>query len=213
MERWLLVGALWSEVSPVLARMRARRWLGPRLATGVLGGAEIALLRSGVGPARAKARTAAALERWDATRVLSFGTSGALTADHALGAVLTGHRAATEQGPPRALSPLPGVPAVAIASVRHVVCTPTRRDALAAAGFDICEMECVGVLEAAGGRPVHALKVVSDRAGADADPALPGSGIPSPGRLLRSQLRAAALVHGRLLPALEGCLRLRFEPT
>ena len=212
MDRWLLVGALWAEVSPVATRLRDRRWLGSRLVVGTLAGVPVAVLRAGVGPDAASARTAQGLARWPADRVLSFGTCGAISDQLALGDVITGQTVATERGPRLALSALQGVPTVTIASVRAVVCTEARRSALAEAGFEICEMECAAVHQAAAGRPVYALKVVSDRAGADADPALPLSGIPSPTRLLRSQVRAMALVQRRLLPALERCLLQPIPP-
>lgn len=213
MDRWLLVGALWAEVAPVVAALGDRRWLGPRLISGRLAGAEVALLRCGVGPARAAAHTRAALEAWRADRVLSFGTCGALCPSLPVGAVLTSALVGDEAGRTWSIEPLSGQPRADVATVRRVVHTATARDALLRRGFGACEMELAGVAEAAQGRPVHALKVVSDLAGADADPALPIAGLPSPARLLRFQVRAARLTRTRLLPALLTCLTRQDGPA
>lgn len=213
MDRWLLVGALWTECAPLVARLEEVQWRAPRLAEGRLGGARVAVLAVGVGQERAERRTAEALRRWPAERVVSFGTAGALDEDLRVGDLITGCAVGRDDGARLPLPPLPGLRAVAIASVRKVVCAEPHRLALRGAGFGVCEMECAGVVAAARDLPVYALKVVSDRAGADADPALPLTGLPSPLRLARFQLRAATLVHRRLAPALLRCLLQRSGHT
>lgn len=199
------MGALWAETLPLTRALAERAPLGPRIWTGRLRGQELAVLTGGVGPVRAGRRTAEALRRWDADRVLSFGTCGALREDLPDGTVVSGASVGLESGSSgvvsRALAPLVGLPAVSIATVSRVVVEPNRRAALASRGFSVCEMEAHAVLEAAGGRVAHALKVVSDQAGADASPVFYGP-LPSPLRIARFQARAFGLVQRRLLPAL-----------
>lgn len=210
MTRWLLAGALPAETLPLLRRLQSPRLLGHRLVAGRLAGREVAILTTGVGPRHAARRTAAALERWEADRLLSLGTCGALIEGLPDGTVVTGALLGEEGGARRAAAPLPGLPAVAIATVSRVVTERDRRARLAAAGFSVCEMEAFSVAGAARGRPVHALKVVSDQAGAEARPTFGGSPFPSPARLVRFQLHAYHLVETRLVPAL---LRVVVEPV
>ncbi len=201
MGRWLLVGALWAETLPVARRLEGAEALGLRLLRGRLAGREVALLTCGVGPQRAADRTAAALARLGADRVLSFGTCGALGEGLPDGTVLTVEVVGREGLAPRAVEPLPGLRAARLRTVSRVVADPLERARLAAQGYEICEMEAAGVLSAAGERPFSALKVVSDQAGQDASPVFVGR-LPSPLRVARFQVRAARLVGSSLLPTL-----------
>ncbi len=196
MTRWLLVGALGAEVLPLLARIERLRVLGPRLAEGRLGEAQVALLRCGVGPEAAERRTRQALATWEADRVVSLGTCGALVDELRIGQVLTADRLLEDTRPIRELSPLPGLEAWACSTVSVPVRTPEVRDMLAGVGAGICEMEAAGVARAAGSRSMGVIKVVSDAAGAHPDPAL------TTGRRLgiaRFKLRALRLSRGALV--------------
>lgn len=205
--RWLLVGALPSETLPVIRRLVSVRPRGPRLAEGLLTCGDEAhrvwVLTCGPGPDRARRRTREVLALGPVEAVLNLGTCGALRDDLRVGDVLCGASATDERGRSWPLTPLAGLPLVPIATVREVVSTVDRRDALQRAGHAICEMEAAAVAEAAGGLPVAALKVVSDLAGAD--PA--GAPLaPSPWRMLRFHAHAMALSETRLLPALRAVL-------
>lgn len=198
----LLAGALWAEVLPVLRRLEGRRALSRRLFLGRLAGREVALLQVGVGAPRAERRARAALTGIEASAVLSFGTCGALVGDLPIGSVVTGEAVGHEDGGEVLARALPGPRAVRVATVARVVTDRDRRERLAARGYAICEMEAWGVQRAAPHLPFHVLKVVSDQAGADADPVFEGTPIPSPLRVARFQLHAHRLVERALLPAL-----------
>lgn len=204
--RWLLVGALPSETAPILARLRRPRVRGLRLVEGAIElddeRVEVAVLTCGPGPARALAATRAALARCPTEAVLSLGTCGALVAGLGIGDLLCGLVATDARGRRWPLTPLPGLPALPIATVDAVVADPATRAALARAGNAVCEMEAAAVAEAAQGRRVHALKVVSDLAGADPDPAQTDPLAPSPTRILRFHARALRLSRAALTPAL-----------
>ncbi len=156
----LLVGALHAETLPV------RRRLGlvgaRRLATGDWLGLQIALLRCGVGPARAERRTREALKRFDADLVLSFGTCGSLVDELGLGTVVELASVRARGGEPRRL----GERGVHCVTVKRGVFDPRERAELAALGCQVCEMEAHAVMMAAGDRRFRGLKVVSDFASA-----------------------------------------------
>lgn len=204
--RWLLVGALPSETAPILARLRRPRPRGLRLVEGAIElddrQVEVAVLTCGPGPARALAATRAALAQRPAHAVLSLGTCGALVPGLGIGDLLCGLVATDARGRRWPLSPLPGLPALPIATVAAVVADPATRAALARAGHAVCDMEAAAVAEAAQGLPVHALKVVSDLAGADPDPVHDAPLAPSPARMLRFHARAFGLSRSALTPAL-----------
>lgn len=203
----LLVGALWAETLPLARRLEGARPLSPRLLAGRLAGRPALLLTAGVGRDRAARRTARVLARAPVVAVLSFGTCGALTEDLPDGSLVTAHRIGHERGGLWPATPLPGLRAVAVATVDEVVTERPRRARLAAAGFAVCEMEALGVAEAAGERPLHALKIVSDQAGADASPRFDRAPLPSPLKVARFQLHAFRLVEAHLLPVLMTLLR------
>ncbi len=194
--RVLLVGALRAETVALLGLLGRPRRAGPRLLVGRRGRRELGLLTCGVGPRRARDRTAAALGIWPADVVISVGTCGALSDGPAPGDVFTADRLAPEGGEAVAVSPLGGLPRAAVVTVSAPVWDPGRRAALAAGGWELCEMEAAAVAAAAGAARFHAIKVVSDRAGAEGTPLRRRD-------LLRFQLRAARLVARHLAPALE----------
>jgi len=197
-DRWLLAAALAAEVLPVLLRLAEPRVLEARLVAGRLAGREVGLLRTGVGDVRARRRTAAALARWDAAHVVSFGTCGALVDGLAVGDVVVASHVLDL--PRDGLLAAPGGRPVVLATVAEAVREPAERTRLAARGAEVCDMEAAGVLAAAGsGRSFAAVKVVSDLAGADRDGLLaPGGRFP----FLRFKLGAVGLVRDRLLPVL-----------
>lgn len=190
------MAALAGEALPLIRRLRGVRWHGPRLAVGRLGGAPVGILRCGVGREAARARTGSALARCPAERVVSVGTCGALADDIPVGALV---EARALLDPPRALHSFGlGVRAVVLATVPRVVGRPADRAAWAARGAEVCEMEAAGVIEAAGGTPALALKVVSDLAGARVSRA---AGLPGVARRLLFEVHAVALVERSLAPA------------
>lgn len=200
--RALLVVALPGEAWPLIRRMRGWRRLGRGLVIGRLGGAPVALLRCGVGRENARERTAEALARLSPERLISLGTCGALVDSLLVGSAVQA-RALLDLDRVPALLPL-GLRAVVLATVPRVVASPASREAWAARGAEVCEMEAAGVAEAAGDLPFSALKVVSDLAGG------------RPSRLWRLpravgvsvfQVMAARGVARALVPPLEGWLR------
>jgi nucleoside phosphorylase len=198
----LLVAALQAEVWPVWLRMDRRVRLDARLWSGRLAGAEVALLRCGVGREAARRRTARALGLLEPRAVVSFGTCGALVDELSVGEVVGAVSLWGE--PPIRLQPIGrGVRQVTLATVPRVVADARARALWAARGAQVCEMEAAGVLEAAGTRPFHALKVISDRAGARRPD---GYRRPRALSLAHFQLRAVRLVHRQLAPVLEAWL-------
>lgn len=199
--RTLLVGALAAETLPLIRRLDRPRPLGRRLVLGRLGDTPVAVLSCGVGPARAEARTRDALARWEADRVVSFGTAGALVDDLPVGTAVT----ASAVGE-LAVEPLGALSRVRLVTVDHAICTAEERAQLAPA--QVCEMEAAGVLAAAGHRAFHAVKVVSDRAGGEPDPVFARGGMPRLLRVARFKLRALRLVEERLAGVLVEALAL-----
>ncbi len=191
--RVLLVGALRAETGALLGLLGRPRRAGPRLLVGRRG--ELGLLTCGVGPRRAGERTAAALAIWPADVVISVGTCGALSDGPSIGEVFTADRLAPDGGEEIPVSPLAGIAAAAMVTVSSPVWDPGRRAELAAEGWALCEMEAAAVAAAAGAARFHAVKVVSDRAGAEGAPLRRRD-------LLRFQIRAARLVARHLAPAL-----------
>ena len=184
----LLVGALRAETLPVRRRL-GLAGLG-RLVMGGWHGHELALLRCGVGPLRAEARTREALKGFDADLVVSFGTCGSLVDDLELGTVVELASVRRRGREPRLLRE-EGVHCV---TVDRGVFDPKERAKLAAQGCQVCEMEAHAVMTAAGDRRFLGLKVVSDFA--SAPPSRLGFG-----------LHAWQLSAGALAPILEDLLR------
>lgn len=201
---WLLAGALWAETLPLLLRLERGRPLGPRRVAGILGGRAVIVLTCGVGPDRAERRVARALREHDVAGVLSFGTCGALHEGLPVGAVRAGRTVRVLGGGPEGLHPLPGVPSVDLLTVAAPVDRAAERARLQGLA-ELCEMEAAAVLRAAGavGVPAAALKVVSDRAGAD-----PTEGLHrrDPLAVARFYRLSFGLVQARLLPVLEAAL-------
>ncbi len=198
MSRWLLVGAMGPEVLPILWRLERPRPLDRRLVLGRLAGLEVGILRCGVGPAKAERRTRRALEAWEADRVLSLGTCGALHDDLAIGRVVTADRLFEDARPCRELQPLEGHAVRGCTTVTRPVEHPDVRRRLAVAGAGICDMEAAAVARAAGPRAFAVLKVVSDLAGAEPDPALLSS---RRLRIARFRVRALRLSRDHLADA------------
>ena len=163
----------------------------------------MAVLTCGVGPAKAYARTSAALARWPADGVLSFGTCGGLVDAFGVGSVVTAEALLAEQTPCAVPQPWPGAARVCVTTVERPVFDPVWRDELASIGAHVCEMEAAAVQRAAGTLPFAALKVVSDMAGgAEGDP----PARPSPADILRFKAKAMHLVETRLADVLvSGC--------
>jgi nucleoside phosphorylase len=203
----LLVAALPAEVLPFLIRLRGRSRLFPGLWRGRWHGVDVAILRCGVGPARAEDATRRALEGLRPTRVFSLGTAGSLTPELGIGDLSSAARILGSELVP---GPLPGFAARPLASVDRVVSSSRRRAELVAQGAAFVEMEARGVaaavasIEAARRPDLHVLKVISDSAGARPDPIFR---IPwrSPTRAL-FEARALRLVESRLVPAMRGIL-------
>ena len=200
----LIVAALWAESLPIGLALSERRMVGRRLVMGSVHGQEVALLRCGVGLAKAEQEGERILSRLPITRVISVGTCGSLRADLPVGEVITASsvhhslKAHTQDA-----QPIPGVRAVPLVSVGDPVFTRARRRQLAPVAA-ACEMEAAALQHCAGDRAFSALKVVSDLAGAEEDAAFsPGD----PAAFLRFQRRAAELVHRALLPPLLASLR------
>lgn len=201
MRPWLLVGAMRVETFPVLRRLTAPRPVGPRLWLGSLGARPVALLTCGVGPERAERRGLEALAQLDVEGIVSFGTCGALQDGLPRGALVgaTSLLSGDLNPTPLPAPPLEGLTLGALASVSEVVATPKARAAWAARGAIACEMEAEGLRRAARGRPLYALKVVSDAAGGDPNERLqPGD----PVQILRFKALALNLVERQLAPAL-----------
>ncbi len=201
---WLLVGALGPEVLPLVGQLEGKRPVGHRLVLGRLAGARVGVLRCGVGPEEARARTAAALAAHEAAQVMSLGTCGALRQGLPVGTVVGATQLFEDLRPLRDLEAVPGLAPVACTTVRRPVVTPAARRRLAEVGADVCEMEAAAVAEAAGTRALTVIKVVSDLAGGSPDPALTGSGRVS---VARFKLRALRLSQRFLTPAVVALLR------
>ena len=128
--------------------------------------------------------------------------SGALVDDLSVGDVVTASDllGLDSAGP----LPLPGARPVVMATVPRVVDRPKARASLSSRGAEVCEMEAAGVFEAAAGRPFHAIKVVSDLAGAK-PPRL--RGLPRPVRKPFFDLLTYRLMDRQLTPVIEAWLR------
>lgn len=206
--RWLIVGALGVEVRPLLWRMRDVQPVNSRVHRGSHPSApdlEITVLRCGVGPVKAQQRTSDAIRQWRPDAVLSMGTCGALVDSLSIGDVRTVELSfiGTDSVPP--LTPLPGLEVVSLSTVDEPCWTPERRQELARVGAEIVEMEAAAVARAVRefdpAIPVHAVKIVSDQAGARPDPVIGAGAIPSPLRIARFRFRALKLSHQALVPA------------
>ena len=189
--RWLLVGAMASEVLPVLKAMGNVSVVNRRFVTGTLFGLQVGLLRCGVGPVRAERRTRATLTIWSADSVLSFGTCGALADSINVGETYVVSALVGYSGP----LIIGTSPTATLITVQEPVFTATRRRLLQSEA-SICDMEAMAVQRAAGEVPFGAIKVVSDLAGEGDDPRT------SPASMLRFQMRATRLVNSSLLPRL-----------
>ena len=158
------VAALVAESSPIVRRLQSPRPLSHRLVSGTLAGCEVAVLTCGVGPSKAFERTTAALARWPADGVLSFGTCGALVDAFGVGSVVTAETLLAEQDPCAPPLPWPAAARVCLTTVDRPVFEASWRDELAGIGAQACEMEAAAVQRAAGSRVFATLKVVSDMA-------------------------------------------------
>lgn len=205
----MLVGAMRAETTPLLRLLAQPRPLDRRLVLGRRGPHELAVLTCGVGPAKAEARTRAAVAAWRPDRVLNLGTCGALADDLPVGSVLHVERLLDEDQELARLRCL-GSPAVTLVTVRRGVWDPATRQALAARGAAACEMEAAGVLRGLDGIELHVLKVVSDQAGAEADGVIPAARTadarPGPLEIARFKARALRLVDRQLLPLVRALL-------
>lgn len=135
----LLAGALRTEIAPLLPRLRRLRRLGRHLSSGELDGHRVAVLRTGVGRAKAEERTRAALARLPIRAVWSLGTCGSLLDELSVGAVVTATAVGLEGADRLEVTALSGIRPVALVTVDTVVWDPERRNTLAAAGYAVCE--------------------------------------------------------------------------
>ncbi len=205
-ERILLVGALAVETAPLIRKTGATRIIAPRTLIGRWAGRDVAVTTCGVGPAAAFRTTSAALQIFPADRVLSIGTAGALVDGLSRGDVRTADRVLAGGSPLAELEPLPGLLATTIASVAKPVWRADRRSLLAEAGAELVEMELAAVFQAAEGRPVHAIKVVSDAAGRGNDAPRPTTGLKKAALVARFHARTVGIAARQLAPAVLGAL-------
>ncbi len=205
--RTLLVAALWGEALPLLRRLQNPERLTRGLVAGSWKAHPVAIARVGVGAQPAEEGTRRAVQLYQPDRIVSVGTCGALVDDLEPGCVVAA--CGLLGAGARDLQPMPAPRSALLATVPRAVNRPELRQRWAATGAQVCEMEAAGVLAAAGERPCHALKVVSDMAGASGR----RSRLPRRLRLPAFQLHALWLVERRLAPALEGALAaLSLEP-
>ncbi len=108
------------------------------------------------------------------------------------------------------LTPFPYLSTASLSTVTLPCWTPERRAELAQAGAEMVEMEAAGVAQATRefdpAIPVHAIKIVSDQAGAEADPVIGAGLVKNPLRVVRFKFRALRLSHGELVQALLAAL-------
>ena len=196
-----------AETAPLLALLQRPRPLSPRLVHGFLGSAELGVVTTGVGPDPARRRCAEALALFRPDRVLNLGTCGALVDGLGRGSLVHVDRLLLPGGEAVALEPL-GRPARTLVTVAEGVWDRASREALAARGAQVCEMEAAGVLSACDGLPLHLLKVVSDLAGGAPDAVAPRPGQDRPGAAQTALFKARAftLVQRVLVPALREVL-------
>lgn len=208
--RWLWVVALSAEAAPLIAMLRDPRPQRDGTWAGGFGDDAVNLLVCGVGPRAAHRRTRTLLQGGSFDAALNLGTCGALRDDLPIGQVVTACAVRREGDHLAALSGLGTHPAVHIATVRRPVWSSDARALLAATGADVCEMELAGVWraiqETSPGLPLMALKVVSDRAGAEVDGAVGARGLWAPIQVARFKLRALHLCHQHLAPAVLSAL-------
>ena len=194
----LWVAALVSEVAPLVAALSRPRLLSHRLCVGGLDGRTVAVLRCGVGPQRARSGTRNALKRVSAREVWSLGSCGALVDDLKVGDLVTAdwvlHLSRLQPA-----DPVDGVRVGRVLTVDAPIFTAARRLEVARLGALVCEMEAAGVADAAEGKRVRVLKVVSDRAGAEPDAAIDGVRAVA---MARFHVRVERLMRTCLLPAL-----------
>jgi len=200
MSTTLFVGALLAEVLPLLRQLENPVVLNHRLVEGSLQGSRIFVLRCGVGPKAAYENTMNTLKQWNADRVLSIGTCGALQDHLSIGDICTSDTIHSEAGLITAIEPLPEGSTEPLITVQKPVFTQERRQ-LFATRASICEMEAFSVWKASDGRVFHTLKVVSDHAGRDADPVMSHS-IVKAHRIAAFMLRAGSLSRQFLVPAI-----------
>ena len=207
--RWLVVGALRVEVSPLLWRLRDVETLSPRFQHGQHPQhptVQVGVLRCGVGPQKAYDQTVQALSTWAPDAIVSMGTCGALHDALQIGDIRTARSLFEDQVPVPNMTPFPHSKVASVTTVDRPCWTPERRHELRQTGADLVEMEAAAVARA--GRdcnpsiPVHALKVVSDQAGGSPDTVFRSNGIPTPLHIMRFKFRALKLCHHRLVPAL-----------
>jgi hypothetical protein len=176
-QRWLLVGALEAETSPIVARLSSpqpqpswdhvAKWgsadggieQAVSFVSGEMDGVAVSVLTVGVGPANAELYTRQALEAMlpeTPVGVVSFGTCGSLVDSLQAGDVVTATQLFVEadEGDGKATQRLTILPLGALRQVPVVTCKvpvfePERRGLLAGLGCEVCEMEANGVLEGA----------------------------------------------------------------
>ena len=207
--KWLIVGALRVEVSPLLWRLHGVETQSGRFQHGRHPQnpmVQVGVLRCGVGPQKAYDRTKQALATWAPDAIISIGTCGALEDALQIGDIRTGTSLFEDQVPAPSLTPLPHSQTATITTVHRACWTPERRQELRQTGADLVEMEAAAVARA--GRDfnpsitIHALKVVSDQAGGTPDTVFRSNGVPTPLHMMRFKFRALKLCHHRLVPAL-----------
>ena len=200
----LIVGALLAEVLPVLRMLTEPTVLHHRLVRGKWNNCIVYVLRCGVGPKASFRRTKETLSAITVERVVSIGTCGALVDNVAIGDVFTSTVCHFEDGRYLEIEALTAVDVLPLITVSKPVLTPQRRQYFQPKAA-LCEMEAFCVALASENVPVHALKVVSDHAGRDPDPAMSTSFIKAH-RIAQFMLRAGYLSRTSLVPVLERCL-------
>ena len=195
----LLAGALEAETSPLQSLFSNIIVRHENLILGTCYGLEVALLTTGVGSKKAKEHCCSVIEQQSVTHVISIGTCGALQDEFTMGQVVTGRKIFNESNDSVSIDPLHGFPVVSIVTVDKPVVDPSQRAQLGQYA-QVCEMEAFGVFEAAAGISVGALKVVSDQAGKEYDPAMGKDNLKNGFALFRE--RARMLSTQKLKPAL-----------
>lgn len=201
----LWVVALVSELTPLLALLHQPRLRSHRLCVGQIQHLRVALLRCGVGPTAAEARTRAALARLRPRSVWSVGSCGALKDQLSVGTCLTAHRLVAPCGGSIPVCPVQDLPSYTLHTVTRPVFTPEARRASRQTGATACEMEAAGVARAVGDRcPLFVVKVVSDLAGGAPDPAIDAVRAVA---MARFHLRVEGLMRREVAPQLPRWVR------
>ena len=137
-----------------VARFGDRGWLQGRL-----GAEEIVVVHTGIGAAAAEREVHALLAETQPEWLLSAGFAGGLEARVTCGTVFV----AENFSDPGLAARCPALPRWILTTQAEATATPEKKSALAAAtGAQAVDMETAAIVRAAGGRPVLAVRAISD---------------------------------------------------